>query len=85
MLMEEIRRPERVEDIREGGPQEVGKKGSRDRWRFIFGIVLSENEEITNVIVWKFVDIAENSAVASFHQQSGVRALKITQDPNQAL
>lgn len=51
MLMEEIRRPERVEDIREGGPQEVGKKGSRDRWRFIFGIVLSENEEITNVIV----------------------------------
>lgn len=36
MLMEDIRRPEGVKDIKEGGAQKSWEKmESRDRWRFI--------------------------------------------------
>lgn len=45
--MEEIRRPKGVEDIKETGPEKLGKVGVQSQVRGLFsGIVMQENEEL---------------------------------------
>lgn len=77
MFMEEIRRPKGIEDIKEGGPWEVGKRWSPEPGKGIIFWHCDKREwRIIDVIIWKLEGIAANSIMASISLQSRVRSFE---------